>query len=146
MGSDGIYKAYSTGRGSIIIRGRIEFEEIKKGREAIVITEIPYQVNKATLISRIADLVNNKVIEGIAELRDESDRSGLRIVIGLKRDANSSVIINQLYKHTPLQTSFGVILLALVNNEPKVLDLKGMLSHYILHRKNVVTRRTQYLN
>lgn len=144
MGSDGIYKAYSTGRGSIIIRGRIEFEEIKKGREAIVITEIPYQVNKATLISRIADLVNNKVIEGIAELRDESDRSGLRIVIGLKRDANSSVIINQLYKHTPLQTSFGVILLALVNNEPKVLDLKGMLSHYILHRKNVVTRRTQY--
>lgn len=144
MGSDGIIKAYTTGRGSIKIRGRLEIEESQKGRETIIITEIPYQVNKATLITRIAELVNNKEIEGIAELRDESDRKGLRIVIGLKKEANSSIIINQLYKHTPLQSSFGIILLALVNNEPKVLDLKGILTNYILHRKTVVTRRTRY--
>ncbi|TAL33848.1 MAG: DNA gyrase subunit A [Spirochaetes bacterium] len=144
MGSDGIYKAYSTGRGSVIVRGRLDIEETKKGRDAIIVTEIPYQVNKATLVTRIAELVNNKEIEGISELRDESDRTGLRIVIGLKKEANTNVIINQLYKHTPLQTSFGIITLALVNGEPKVLDLKTVLSHYILHRKNVVTRRTQY--
>jgi len=144
MGSDGIIKAYTTGRGSIKIRGRLEMEESQKGRETIIVTEIPYQVNKAALITRIAELVNNKEIEGIAELRDESDRKGLRIVIGLKKDANSSIIINQLYKHTPLQSSFGIILLALVNNEPKVLDLKGILTHYIMHRKTVVTRRTRY--
>ena len=144
MGAEGIYKAYTTGRGSVIVRGRIDVEETKKGRDALIITEIPFQVNKAALITRIADLVNNKEIEGVAELRDESDRSGLRVVIGLKKEANSSVIINQLYKHTPLQTSFGIIMLALVNGEPKVLDLKELLSQYILHRKNVVTRRTQY--
>ena len=144
MGSEGIIKAYTTGRGSIKIRGKIEIEENQKGRETIIITEIPYQVNKASLISRIADMVNNKELEGISELRDESDRSGMRIVIGLKKEANSSIIINQLYKHTPLQSSFGIILLSLVNNEPKVLDLKGILTYYILHRKNVVTRRTQY--
>ena len=144
MGAEGIYKAYTTGRGSVIVRGRIDVEETKKGRDALIITEIPFQVNKAALITRIADLVNNKEIEGVAELRDESDRSGLRVVIGLKKEANSSVIINQLYKHTPLQTSFGIIMLALVNGEPKILDLKELLSQYILHRKNVVTRRTQY--
>lgn len=144
MGTDGIYNAYSTGKGSIVIRGQIEVEDVKKGRENLIITEIPFQVNKAGLISRIADLVNNRVIEGIAELRDESDRTGMRIVIGLKKDANSSVIINQLYKHTPLQHSFGITLLSLVNGEPKILDLKDILSNYILHRKNVVVRRTQY--
>lgn len=144
MGTDGITKAYTTGRGSIKIRGRIDMEESERGRETIIITEIPYQVNKATLITRIAELVNNKEIEGIAELRDESDRSGMRIVIGLKKEANSSIIINQLYKHTPLQSSFGIILLSLVNGEPKVLDLKGILTHYIMHRKTVITRRTQY--
>ncbi len=144
MGSEGIIKAYHTGKGSVVVRGKIDIEESSKGRESIIVTEIPYQVNKANLIARIADLVNNKVIEGIGELRDESDRSGMRVVIGLKKDANSSVIINQLYKHTPIQSSFGIILLALVNGEPKILDLKGILSHYILHRKNVVTRRTQY--
>lgn len=144
MGSEGIYKAYTTGRGSIIVRSKLDIEEIKKGREAIVVTEIPYQVNKATLIARIAEMVNNKEIEGISDLRDESDRTGMRIVIGLKKDANSAVIINQLYKHTALQTSFGIIMLALVNGEPKVLDLKAMLSNYILHRKNVITRRTQF--
>jgi DNA gyrase subunit A len=144
MGTEGIHKAYTTGRGSIMVRGKLDMEEIKKGREAIVITEIPYQVNKATLITRIAELVNAREIEGISDLRDESDRQGLRIVIGLKKDANASVIINQLYKHTALQSSFGVILLALVDNEPKILDLKTMLTHYIAHRKSVVTRRTQF--
>ncbi|MBP7604987.1 MAG: DNA topoisomerase 4 subunit A, partial [Spirochaetes bacterium] len=144
MGADGIAKAYSTGRGSVVVRGRVEIEEDKKGRETIIVSEIPYQVNKAALITRIAEMVNNKELEGISELRDESDRSGLRIVIGLKKDANSNIILNQLYKHTPLQTSIGIIQLALVNNEPKVLDLKGLLSNYILHRKVVVTRRTQF--
>jgi DNA gyrase subunit A len=144
MGTDGIYSAYTTGKGSIVIRGLVEVEDIKKGRENLIITEIPFQVNKAGLISRIADLVNNRVIEGIAELRDESDRTGMRIVIGLKKEANSSVIINQLYKHTTLQHSFGITLLSLVNGEPKILDLKEILSNYILHRKNVVVRRTQY--
>jgi DNA gyrase subunit A len=144
MGSEGIIKAYNTGRGSIIIRGRYEIEENKKGREEIIITEIPYQVNKASLITRIAELVNEKEIEGIAELRDESDRNGMRIYIGLKKDANSGVIINKLLKHTSLQTSFGIILLALVDGVPKVLDLKALLTYYISHRREVVTRRTKY--
>jgi len=144
MGAEGIHKAYSTGRGSIIVRGKLDIEEDKKGRERIIITEIPYQVNKASLITRIAELVNNKEIEGISEIRDESDKSGMRIVIGLRKDAVTNVIINQLYKHSALQTSFGVILLALVDNVPKILDLKGIISNYVLHRKNVVTRRTQF--
>ncbi|TFH40128.1 MAG: DNA gyrase subunit A [Chrysiogenales bacterium] len=144
MGTEGIYKAYSTGRGSIMVRGKLDMEQNKKGRDTIIITEIPYQVNKAVLISRIAELVNSKVIEGISEIRDESDRTGMRIVIGLRKDANSSIIINQLYKHTALQTSFGVILLALVNNVPRVLDLKGILTHYIAHRKEVIVRRTRF--
>jgi DNA gyrase subunit A len=144
MGTEGIVKAYTTGRGSIKIRGKYDIEEGKKGRDAIIITEIPYQVNKANLITRIAELVNEKVIEDIAELRDESDRTGMRIVIGLKKDANTSVIINQLFKHTPLQSSFGIILLALVDGVPKILDLKSVLSQYVLHRKEVVRRRTEY--
>ncbi len=144
IGTEGIYKAYSTGRGSIKIRGKYEIETGKKGRESIIISEIPYQVNKASLITKIADLVNNRVIEGISAIRDESDRRGMRIVIELKKDANSSVIINQIYKHTPFQSSFGIILLALVDNVPEILDLKGILSNYILHRKNVITRRTKY--
>lgn len=144
MGTDGIYNAYSTGRGSIIVRSRIEIEENKKGRDIIIITEIPYQVNKAALIARIADLVNNRVVEGIAELRDESDRTGLRIVIELKKEANSSIILNQLFKHTQLQSSYGIILLALVNGEPKILNLKEILLNYIDYRKTVVIRRTRY--
>ncbi|HOT43324.1 MAG TPA: DNA gyrase subunit A [Spirochaetota bacterium] len=144
MGTDGIYKAYTTGRGSIMVRGKLDVEENKKGRENIIISEIPYQVNKAVFISRIAELVNAKVIEGIGELRDESDRKGMRIVIGLKKDANTSIIINQLYKHTALQTSFGVIMLALVDNVPRVLDLKGIITNYIGHRKEVVIRRTRF--
>jgi DNA gyrase subunit A len=144
MGTDGIHKAYTSGRGSIMVRGKVDVEQDKKGRDTIIISEIPYQVNKAVLISRVAELVNAKVIEGIAEIRDESDRKGMRIVIGLKRDANTSIIINQLYKHTMLQTSFGVILLALVDNVPKVLDLKSIVGHYIVHRKEVITRRTRF--
>ena len=144
MGTEGIVQAYATGRGSIKIRGNVEIEESKKGRECIIIDSIPYQVNKATLITRIAELVNTKVIDGINEIRDESDRRGMRIFIGLKKDANTSVIVNQLYKHTTLQSSFGIIMLAIVDGVPKVLDLKSMLSYYIMHRKNVVTRRTQY--
>lgn len=144
MGMDGVKKAYTTGRGSVIVRGKLDIETNKKGRDYIIVTEIPYQVNKANLISRIAELVNNKEIEGIAELRDESDRRGMRIVIGLKKDANSNIIINQLYKHTAMQTSYGVILLALVDNVPKIMDLKSILFHYINHRKTIVIRRTQF--
>ncbi len=144
MGTEGIYKAYTTGRGSITIRGKYVMETNKRGRECIIITEIPYQVNKASLISRVADLVNNKVIEDISGIRDESDRKGMRIVIELKKDANDSVIINQLLKHTSLQSSFGIIFLALVDNVPKVLNLKDLLTYYVLHRKEVVTRRTRF--
>jgi DNA gyrase subunit A len=144
MGNDGIYNAYTKGRGSITVRGRVDIEESARGRDMIIVTEIPYQVNKALLIAKIADLVNEKVIEGIAELRDESDRKGMRIVIGLKKDVETNIIINQLYKHTQLQNTFGVIMLALVNNEPKILDLKSVLSQYILHRKQVVYRRTKF--
>lgn len=144
IGTEGIHKAFLTGRGSITVRAKLEIEEDKKGKEYIIVSEIPYQVNKAQLIAKIADLVNLKVIEGIGELRDESDRTGMRIVIGIKRDASSNIILNLLYKHTALQSSFGIIQLALVNNEPKVLDLKGILSNYILHRKEVVYKRTQY--
>jgi DNA gyrase subunit A len=143
MGSEGIIQAYKTGRGSITVRSKIEIEE-KKGKDYIIVTEIPYQVNKAMLITKIADLVNTKQIEGIGELRDESDRRGMRIVIGIKKDANTNIILNQLYKHTQLQTTFGIILLALVNNEPKILELKGLLTHYILHRKEVIFRRTTF--
>ncbi len=144
MGTEGIIKAYTTGRGSITVRGKIEIEEGLRGKDQIIINEIPYQVNKASLIARIADLVNNKMIEGISELRDESDRSGLRIVIGLKKDANANIIINQLYKHTSVQTSYGVILLSLVDSVPRILDLKGLIQHYVDHRKNVITRRTRF--
>jgi DNA gyrase subunit A len=144
MGTDGIVKAYTTGRGSIAVRGKLNIEENKKGRDSIIITEIPYQINKTTLIERVAELVNDKTIDGISEIRDESDRKGMRIVFNLKKDANTSVIINQLYKHTSLQSSFGVIFLALVDNVPKVLDLRGLLSNYILHRKDVVIKRTRY--
>jgi len=143
VGSEEMVKAYAKGKGSVIIRAKLHIEE-QKNKSLIVVTELPYQVNKAALIAKIAELVNNKVIEGINELRDESDRKGLRIVIGCRKDAVTNIIINQLYKHTQLQTSFGINLLALVNNQPKLLDLKGLIFHYINHRKIVVTRRTQY--
>jgi DNA gyrase subunit A len=144
-GTQGISQAYMTGRGSIVIRSKVHIEESKKkGKSAIIVTEIPYQVNKANLIMKIAELVQEKKVTGIADLRDESDRKGMRIYIELKRDANSDVVLNQLYKHTQLQNSFGVNMVALVNGIPKTLNLREVLVHYIQHRKTVVIRRTQF--
>ncbi|GAA0079200.1 DNA gyrase subunit A [Clostridium sp. CTA-5] len=143
MGSAGIRAAYETGRGKIVVRAKTEIEE-SNGRHKIIVTEIPYQVNKAKLIENIADLVKDKKITGISDLRDESDRDGMRIVIEIKKDVNPNIILNLLYKHTKLQDSFGVIMLALVNNETKVLNLKQVLVHYIDFQKEVVTRRTTF--
>ncbi len=144
-GREGIKSAYETGRGSVIMRAKAAIEKIAKGdREAIVITEIPFQVNKAKLIERIADLVRDAKLEGISDLRDESDRDGMRVVVELKKGTIAGVVLNQLYKHTPMQSSFGVILLAIVNNQPRVLTLKEALKHFVDHRKDVVTRRTIY--
>ncbi len=144
LGKGGIKDYMETGRGSVKMRARTEIEEMKGGKEAIIITELPYQVNKAVLITSIAQLVKDKRIDGISDLRDESDRDGMRVVIELKRDANAQVVLNQLYKHTQMQTTFGVIMLALVNNKPKVLNIKEMLYHYVEHRKVVVIRRTKF--
>ena len=141
IGTAGIREAYETGRGIIKVRAKSEIEE-ENGRHKIIVTELPYQVNKAKLIENIADLVKDKKIVGISDLRDESDRDGMRIVIELKKDANPNVILNLLYKHTKMQDTFGVIMLALVNNEPKVLNLKSMLEHYIDFQKDVIRRRT----
>lgn len=144
LGKAGIKDYMETGRGSVKMRAKTEIEEMKGGKEAIIITELPYQVNKALLITSIAGLVKDKKIDGISDLRDESDRHGMRVVIELKRDANAQVVLNQLFKHTQMQTSFGVIMLALVNNKPKVLNIKEMLYHYVEHRKIVVVRRTKF--
>ncbi|MDR1418214.1 MAG: DNA gyrase subunit A [Endomicrobium sp.] len=144
LGKGGIKEYMEKGRGSVKIRAKTEIEELKGSREAIIVNEIPYQVNKTNLITSIADLVKDKKIDGISDLRDESDREGIRIVIEIKRDANAQVVLNQLYKHTQLQTSFGVIMLALVNNRPKVMNIKEVLMHHIEHRKVVVVRRTQF--
>lgn len=144
LGRSGIRKAYETGRGSITIRARAQIEQEKSGKESIIITEIPYQVNKARLIERIAELVREKKIEGITDLRDESDRRGMRIVIELRRDANAKVILNNLYKQTALQTNFSINMLALVDGEPKVLNLKDILRHYLDHQRVVIRRRTEY--
>lgn len=144
MGRDGIKSAFKTGRGKIRIRAVAEIEEYTKGRDKIIITEIPYQVNKARLIEKIAELVRDKKLEGISDLRDESDRDGMRIVIELKRDANPNIVLNNLYKQTQLQVTFGVIMLALVNNEPRVLNIKQILTYYLEHQKEIITRRTQF--
>ena len=144
LGKDNIKTAYRTGRGKIRLRAVAEIEENSKGRSRIVITEIPYQVNKSNLILKIAEYVRDKKLEGISDLRDESDRDGLRVVIELKRDAMPNVVLNNLYKMTQMQVTFGIIMLALVNGEPKVLNLKEMLSHYINHQKVIITRRTQF--
>ena len=144
LGTQGIEEAYRTGRGKIKVRAITNIEPMQNGKQRIVITELPYMVNKARLIEKIADLVKDKKIEGITEIRDESDRTGMRVVIELKRDCNAIVLFNQLYKHTQLQDTFGVIMLALVNNEPKVLNLYQMLYYYLEHQKEVVTRRTRY--
>ena len=144
MGTVGIRQAYRTGRGKIVVRAKAEIEEMHGGKSRIIVTEIPYQVNKARLVEKIAELVHDKRVEGISDLRDESDRNGMRIVIELKKDVNANVILNQLYKHTQMQDTFGVIMLALVDGEPKVLNLREMLSHYLTFQEEVVTRRTQY--
>lgn len=145
LGKSGIKSAYRTGRGKIRVRAQAEIEPMNNnGRERIVVTEIPYQVNKAKLIERIADLVKEKKIDGISDLRDESDRNGMKIVIELKKDANANVVLNQLYKYTQMEDSFGVIMLALVNGKPITLNLKQVLEYYIKHQKEVVTRRTKF--
>ncbi|MDF0581490.1 DNA gyrase subunit A [Bradyrhizobium yuanmingense] len=144
LGRQGIRSAYHLGRGSIVMRGKVTFETIRKDREAIVITEIPYQVNKATMVERIAELYKEKKIEGISDLRDESDREGYRVVVELKRDAVPDVVLNQLYKFTPLQTSFGVNAVALDSGRPQTMNLKDMLTIFVGFREQVVTRRTKY--
>jgi DNA gyrase subunit A len=144
-GRGGIHDAYQTGRGIIRIRARALIEKDKRtGKETIVITELPYQVNKAKLIEKIANLMKLKRIEGISYVRDESDREGMRIAIGLKRDQVAEVVVNQLYKHTQMENSFGIIFLAVVNNQPKLLNLKEILEHFIYHRKEIIVRRTRY--
>lgn len=144
LGKEGIKQAYTTGRGKVCLRARAEIEEDNRGRYRIIVTEIPYQVNKAALVENIAKLVGLKVIEGISDLRDESDRDGLRIVIELKRDANPNVVLNLLYKHTQLQATQSMLMLALVDGQPKVLKLNEILAEYIKHRENVVVRRTKF--
>ena len=143
-GIEGVRDAFQTGRGRVVMRGRARFEETKTGREMIIVEEIPYQVNKADMVRKTADLVNDKKIEGISEIRDESDRNGMRIVYELKRDAIPNVVLNKLYKYTQLQTSFSVNNIALVKGRPELLNLKQMMAHYVEHRHEVVVRRTQF--
>ena len=142
-GYDGVKQAFETGRGRVVMRGKASFEEVN-GRECIVVTEIPYQVNKADMIQRTAELVNDKKIEGISNIRDESDRKGMRIVYILKRDAIPNIVLNTLYKYTALQSSFSVNNIALVNGRPKLLNLKEMISYFVEHRHDVVVRRTKF--
>lgn len=145
LGRSGIYNAYSTGRGSIVMRGKVDIEPMRGDREAIVITEVPYQVNKASMIEKMAELVRDKRIEGISDIRDESDRQGYRVVVELKRDANAEVILNQLYRYTPLQTSFGANVVALNGGKPEVMTLIDMLKAFATFREDVISRRTKYL-
>ncbi len=144
LGRAGIEEAYTTGRGSIKVRASATVEKIGSGKTAVIVNEIPYMVNKARLVEKIAELVKDKKIDGITDLRDESDRNGMRIVIELRRDVNPDIILNQLYKHTQMQESFGVIMLALVDGEPKYLNIKEILHHYLEHQKQVITRRTKF--
>ena len=143
LGNSGIVKAYETGRGTIVIRAKASIEE-KNNHQRIVVTEIPYGVNKSVLITKIADLVRNKVIEGISDLRDETDLNGIKIVIEIKREANANVVLNNLYKYSQLQSSFGINLLALDNGQPKVMTLNQILESYIDFQKSVIIRRTQF--
>jgi DNA gyrase subunit A len=144
LGRSGILETYRTGRGRIVTRSKSEIEPMTTNRQRIVITEIPYQVNKAKLIEKIAEMVHEKRVDGISDIRDESDRDGMRIVIELKRDVNPNVVLNTLYKHTQLQDAFSAIMLALVNGEPRVLNLRDIIFYYVEHQKDVITRRTQY--
>ncbi|EIM25313.1 DNA gyrase subunit A [Microvirga lotononidis] len=145
LGRSGVKSAYTTGRGSIVMRAKSEVEEVRKDREALIFTEIPYQVNKASLIEKIAELVREKKIEGIADLRDESDRDGMRIVVEIKRDAMADVVLNQLYRYTPLQTSFGANMVALNGGRPELMNLKDLIKAFVDFREEVVSRRTKYL-
>lgn len=144
LGLEGVRSAYRTGRGVVPMRAEAHIETMSSGKAQIIVSELPYQVNKARLVEKIAELVRDKTIDGITALRDESDRNGMRIVMELRRDANANVILNQLYKHTQMQDSFGVIMLALVDGHPRVLNLKEVLHYYILHQEDVITRRTKY--
>ena len=144
VGRSGARAAYTTGRGSVILRARCEIEEIRKDRMAIIVHEVPYQVNKASMIEKIAELVRDKRVEGIAALRDESDRRGVRVVIELKRDAQGEVVLNQLYRFTPLQSSFGVNMLALNQGRPQLLTLKDVIKAFVHFREEVVRRRTEF--
>lgn len=144
MGTAGIREAYKSGRGSLKLRARAVIEQMSNGKQRIVVTELPYQVNKAMLIEKIADLVQEKKVEDITDLRDESDKDGLRVVIEVKRDANANVVLNNLYKHTQLQTSFGIIMLALVKGVPQVLNIKEMLAHYLTHQREIIVRRSRF--
>ena len=144
MGTNGIRDAYTKGRGAVKMRAKAHIEPMANGKNRILVTELPYQVNKARLIEKIAELARDKEIDGITDLRDESDRKGMCIVIELRKDVNPDIILNQLYKHTQLQDTFGVIMLALVNNQPRILNLKQVLHYYILHQEDVITRRTKY--
>src|SRR5699024_6510952 len=140
----GIRKAYETGKGSITIRAKVHIDEHANGKSSIVVTELPFQVNKSKLIEKIAELVREKRIDGITDLRDESDRNGMRIVMELRRDVNANIVLNNLYKYTALQTSFGINMLALVDGQPKILSLKQCLEYYLHHQKDIITRRTQF--
>jgi DNA gyrase subunit A len=144
IGKENIKKAYKTGRGKVVVRAVTSIEEMKNNKTRIIVSEIPYQVNKARLIEKIADLVREKKIEGITDLRDESDRTGMRIVIEIKKDYNPNIVLNNLYKHTQMQDTFSIIMIALVNNEPRVLNIKEMIHYYVMHQKEVIQRRTQY--
>ncbi|RZI58647.1 MAG: DNA gyrase subunit A, partial [Zymomonas sp.] len=145
LGRAGILSAYSTGRGSILMRGKVHIEQIRGEREAIIVTEVPYQVNKASMIEKMAELVREKRIEGISDIRDESDRDGYRVVVELKRDATTDVVLNQLYRFTPLQTSFGANMVALNGGKPEQMTLPDMLAAFIAFREEVVNRRTKFL-
>ena len=144
LGTRGINDAYRTGKGKVRVRAVSEIEPMQNGKNRIVVTELPYMVNKARLIEKIAELHKDKKIDGITDLHDESNRNGMRICIELRKDANPNVILNLLYKHTQMQDTFGVNMLALVNNEPMVMNLLQMLQYYLKHQEEVVTRRTQY--
>lgn len=144
QGHKGIEDTYRTGRGSITVRARVDIEEMERGKNRIIVTELPYQVNKARLVEMIADLSRQKVIDGITALRDESDRSGMRIVIELRSDVNPQIMLNNLYKHTQMQVNFGSIMLALVDGHPRILNLKQILYYYLKHQEEVITRRSRY--
>ena len=144
LGYGGAKSAYLTGRGSVVMRAKCSIEELHKDKEAIIVHEIPYQVNKAAMITRIAELVKEKKVEGISEIRDESDRQGVRVVIEVKRDAQADVVLNQLYKYTSLQTSFGMNMLAIHNGRPVMMNLKDIIAAFIEFREEIIRRRTIY--